>query len=726
VVGVTQILALGRGGNLGERVVNYADDVTFALLNPDQATSIEDTTALLMIFIATLAWYVAHNAVWHVFRIDRVWRVILPPGLLLLAIIWQYEGSLNLDPFVIFFALMALLLIVRSHVDAREYEWYRNKVRVRDAQLMRQYFLRAGAALALLCVIFAWVLPAGSDDANQDRVEEFLESLSDITDSFGDLFSPVQNSGVSSAEFYGGDRLDLGGAIELGERDVIRVDVPDIGQRYYWRSTAYDTYVGGSWQHNRAVRATKEDGGLELNLGDTLARQNITQTVELLLPTSGLIYAAPQPQEFVDVGVRVELDCVTAPSSFECVNDGLQADASITRAFETIREGDEYTVVSSVSIATADQLRTASTTYPDWVTAKYLQGTEQVPRLQGLATEIVNQSGAVTPYDQAKAIERWLRFNITYNESIPFPPADQDPVEWVVFEWKQGYCNYYATAMVMMLRWQGIPARMSAGFSQGEIDPVTGDYLVREVDAHTWVEVYFPEYGWVNFEPTANEQEIQRDGDTSPSEPPPDFATTSTPPPPTVTPTPQPSFTPTAQDSGIVPQETQQNEQLLQPSMTPTPTLTPTPQATPIPLQDTQIDSDSGSSILQFLAILGLIVLVLLTVGTVVFAFMVWWVEHRGLGGLSMVDKAYARLKIYGEWIGVTFPADHTPHERRSNLVKAVPEGKTPISGITKRYVENRFAPPQQRALNEQEVIKDWQEARTAFIRRRIKKLFRR
>src|SRR5262249_32722412 len=113
-------------------------------------------------------------------------------------------------------------------------------------------------------------------------------------------------------------------------------------------------------------------------------------------------------------------------------------------------------------------------------------------RTIGLAQDIVRAAGATTRYDKAKAIEHWLRSHIKYNESIALPPNNQDPVDWVLFDKKEGYCTYYASAMIVMLRILDIPARMAAGFAQGDNTPGTALYTVRERDAHTWVEVYFP------------------------------------------------------------------------------------------------------------------------------------------------------------------------------------------------------------------------------------------
>jgi hypothetical protein len=113
-----------------------------------------------------------------------------------------------------------------------------------------------------------------------------------------------------------------------------------------------------------------------------------------------------------------------------------------------------------------------------------------------------------------QTITDYLRANITYTTSLPIPPDGQDPVLWVLFDYKKGFCNYYASAEVLMLRSVGIPARMAVGFAQGQY--INGEYIVRQRDAHAWPEVYFPGVGWVEFEPTVIQDALVRP--TAPSQ----------------------------------------------------------------------------------------------------------------------------------------------------------------------------------------------------------------
>lgn len=682
-----------------------------------------------VVFLSILFWFLGHNAAWHVFRVDRVWRVIVPTGLVIITNQFYYTGDNTLDIYLILFVIFALLLLIRSHIETREYDWFIH--RVSFPNYVRRTFFQAGGVLAIMLVIAAWSAPAGKDDKSLDRVQDLLsgEIFADLAELWNRIFSSIEGHGIATTDYYGGNDLPIDGPIQLGDAPVMYVQAPE-GPRYYWRSTVYDLYGLDDgkwrWRHIRTVRAVTDEPSLVINIGETVigARREVNQTITLLMPASRLVYAAPQPVEF-KLPVKADLDCV---EDFEtqCINERKEADVAIVEARETLRRGDHYTVRSSISTASAAQLRTAKTTYPSWVQRLYLQGANEVsPRIRDLAVEIVTAAGAQTPYDRAYAIETWLRTYIQYNESIPTPPRGRDPMEWFLFETREGYCNYYATSMILMLRAQGIPARLAAGFAMGAWDQERGAYLVRERDAHTWVEVYFPDYGWVEFEPTADEAPIDRDDEYMP----PAILPTVTPPP-TFTPIPTPTTTPAAPtaDAGANASPTSPAQNPFQPS-TPTPTPTPAPTGTPIPPpEEEHIGGSGGTDILQIVLLtLGIIALII-TAFVVIGLFLVWYVEYRGLGGLNIVQRAYARMGIYGRWIGVRLVESATPDERRWSLVDEVPTGESPINAITRAYIEDRYAAPavvdSRAEVNDSIADQAWPDARWTFIRHKLRQRF--
>ena len=160
--------------------------------------------------------------------------------------------------------------------------------------------------------------------------------------------------------------------------------------------------------------------------------------------------------------------------------------------------GNSYVVEADVLVADEASLRAAPRDYPPAIVERYLQIPPSLPdRVYGLAAELV--AGAGNPYDMAVAVESYLR-EMEYSGLPIFLPNEADAVDYFLFEARESYSDYFASAMAMMLRTQGVPTRLVLGFGPGEIDPE--GYVVRDSDNHSWPEVYFPGLGWAPFEPT--------------------------------------------------------------------------------------------------------------------------------------------------------------------------------------------------------------------------------
>jgi hypothetical protein len=199
-------------------------------------------------------------------------------------------------------------------------------------------------------------------------------------------------------------------------------------------------------------------------------------------------------------------------------------DISMLELNDELFSGERYQVFYEVKNVTVRDLRDAGVNYPDWVLQQYLQlPAEITPRTRALAKDIT--TGLTNPYEITQAITTYLRKNYTYSRVIPPLPVNQEVLDWFLFDLKEGFCNYYASAEVILLRSLGIPARVVAGYAQGDTvsqQPTPGlvpeareafgpqVYQVREKDAHAWLQVYFPNIGWVEFEPTTSVREISR------------------------------------------------------------------------------------------------------------------------------------------------------------------------------------------------------------------------
>lgn len=676
------------------------------------------------LLVGMLFWMLGFNAAWHVFRIDRVWRVILPPAIILLTNAVFYNGTNSLEPSMIGFMFVALMLVAHSSLDEREWDWYSHGIRV--PRRLRGQFLRVGAVLAAVAVITAWIIPTNSLQQQLDNFQEFMRSdpLRDLNEVWSRLFQSVEAEGPTSADYYGSDSLNLTGAIRLGDQEVLIVQAPT-DRRYYWRSRVFDTYELGQWSSGASIRLTTPQSPLSIVLEADRAREAVEQLHTVAMRSTRLVYGAPQLQS-VDLATRTYLSYI-----YQNV-DASPMNVSAVRPIQPLVRGEQYTVTSLMSIATADELRAAGTAYPDWIInhPQYLRASPNVigERTRALAQQIVDEAAASTPYDKAKALERWLRQNIAYNETIPTPPAGLDPIEWFLFDIQEGYCNYYATAMITMLRAQGIPSRMAAGFAQGTYDAARGEFIVRERDAHTWVEAYFPGYGWIEFEPTSAQSPLTRDGDQSLPEDAqfqPLEATATFTPTPTIPPSATPS--PTLDASQPTPTPDPQEVQST-PTITPTPTPSPTPTPVIVPTRPAPLTPPPRDPLAFILPALGTFLLIVLVVMLLlaIAVFLYWWWEWRGLRGMSPISRAYSRLERYARLIGIRFAGQETPEERRRKVAQNLPQAERPVTAITRLYTSERYGP--QRSADDIERREEtanaaWGETRGRILRRWLRRL---
>jgi hypothetical protein len=268
---------------------------------------------------------------------------------------------------------------------------------------------------------------------------------------------------------------------------------------------------------------------------------------------------------------------------------------------------------------------------------------------------------------------------------------------------------------------------MAAGFAQGTFDAELGAYVITERDAHTWVEAYFPGYGWIEFEPTAAQAPLTREGDNVFSQQ--EVA------PPEATFTPQPTFTPlptnTPEPTSTPDAPTPQDDSFIPPTPTITPTFTPTPTVTPviIPTQPAPIPRQSESSLESILSGLlksfFLLVFLVVVIGSTLI-YLYWWWEWRGMKGLSPVARAYARLNRYLGLLGLHFGQQHTPEERRRQIVRNIPKAERPVTAITRLYTTERYGPgyrhPAEAQRNREIADDAWPDARKNILTRWLRR----
>jgi hypothetical protein len=291
--------------------------------------------------------------------------------------------------------------------------------------------------------------------------------------------------------------------IKTGEFPAVPDQTAITAPRYYWRSTVYDRYVGSGWITSGDIAQTvPAETPLIPGLlsGYRVVHMDVKMAeAEGKLFWSGILFN-------VNVPVSVIWRVKPPTDLFADQTALLHSDMFAAISQATAYQADVY-----VPTTTTEQLRNAPDTYPTDIRDRYLVLPVSIPeRVHSLARDITN--GISNPYDKAKAIESYLRKNYPYDLKVPGPPEGGDVADYFLFDLKKGYCDYYASTMVVLARYNGLPARFVSGYAPGYYDAAKAQYIVRELDAHSWVEIYFPNIGWVEFEPTGSINEIERAG----------------------------------------------------------------------------------------------------------------------------------------------------------------------------------------------------------------------
>src|SRR5882762_10093097 len=311
-------------------------------------------------------------------------------------------------------------------------------------------------------------------------------------------FSPSLMTGFT-------ENVELGqiGEIKRNSTVVMRVQTgKPIGyDRLRWRGIALTTFDGWRW-------STLDRGAQKLYTGDAGWIQAGDSPQKTATPDPGMIYTVYLEPIATDA-IFVPGKVISLKGNFNGENNNSFNAIRRTYIFRDstdtlLKPFHDYSAIRYAGFSllpplNAAKLRAASTDYsPDIIEAN-LQLPSLDPRIPELAKEITKN--ARTPFDKALAIESYLHNRFTYTLNLAGKPGD-DPLAHFLFETRAGHCEYFASAMTIMLRTLGVPSREVNGFLPGEYNDLGGDYIVRASDAHSWVEVYFPGMDWQTFDPT--------------------------------------------------------------------------------------------------------------------------------------------------------------------------------------------------------------------------------
>jgi transglutaminase-like putative cysteine protease len=360
---------------------------------------------------------------------------------------------------------------------------------------MRSVGVVAAAALALAIAVFA-IMPRvpvsmvrslpfrmspGAQPAPADRIQN--PSLPDAT-------TDGQVVDFSSTGYPGfSDVMDLRARGQLSDDVVFRVRSPF---PQLWRAEVFDTYDGSLWtesRHHLIPLVSTDGGGYDVpgSNGFNGPTKQLVQTFFIDQTQPNVLFGAAQPQT------------VYFPSG------ALRTDADLSiRAPIFLDQGLVYSVESAVPAVSSGELAQLPPMRHlprHGYYARFLQLPEELPeRDRRLADQIT--AGARNEYAAVMAVQSWLQTNTRYDLTVPREPNGVDAVDNFLFNTRRGFCEHIASAMAVLLRAEGIPTRVVTGYGPGERNPFTGYYDVRYSDAHAWVEVFYPQLGWIPYDPT--------------------------------------------------------------------------------------------------------------------------------------------------------------------------------------------------------------------------------
>jgi transglutaminase-like putative cysteine protease len=589
--------------------------------------------ALFLLLLAATAFLVGYLGAWFVYRDGTAWWPLVVAGSILVI---NVSYAPELLAYVLPFAAAAVLLISRVNLHHHEEAWYARGLRYTPGVWSRT--LPVMIVLATGVTAFGWYMPEIPPQPKVLSAIGEVAPIQRVQDEFNRVFRGIRGRGSALPSISGfSDSLALSGNFSLANYPILRVFS---SESHYWRAIVYERYTGQGWDSGRSTQTVPLPSNTILPGTAFEARTEVTQTIELIQPRGDVLVGAGQIKS---------VDIPTIGTLLRGTQDSRNSQYYLSDITELrssdLAPGKRYTIVSLVSQATPDLLRNAGSLnpYPREVVSRYTALPPIPSRVQALTLDLTRNQATV--YDKARAVETYLR-TFRYSTQVNPPPTGRDAVDYFLFEMKQGYCDYFATAMTVMLRDIGIPSRVVSGYAAGERSSPSDPFVIRDSNAHSWVEVYFPRYGWIEFDPTPGGAAYAVGVNSG-----------------EITPAPQP--------------------EAVQPD-----TNSPTePEQLPIDIGSTSgLTGGSGGGILDLAQSVGL---ALLAVG-LVFATLagIWFARFAGLPAPA---AAYARTTQLASILGWRPRMNETPHEYASRLGQEAPSARPALRQIVDAFVALRF-----------------------------------
>jgi hypothetical protein len=491
-----------------QNLLGLADRLRLWLHNFGTSTIIVDPGITSLVWGLAL-WLVSGWAAWIYRRRAALGLALLPATVLLIYNVYYTNSKDGLLWLVLTGGGWIVLQGLDSYMKAR-HRWQARQLGQTEIEpLLASVTLLLAAGLMLA----GGLLPSVSIKSISTTFQHIFQSTPNhnVAESLGLQQTPAVFLHTGSAGIGLSDTHGIGPGPQLSQQVLMYVSVagyvppppPSAAEHanpvapelsYYWRSQTYDTYNGHVWIANTAQTLSLAANSPYHPDLKTLpgTDQLVTQSVTRLQPMDGAIFVA---------GDLLSVDH-TSVGAWRTPGDLVDARTN----------SNTFTARSIIPFVTAAQLRSTGGKYPASV-QNYLSLPDELPgRVRNLAIRLtINQP---SPYDQVMAIQAYMR-QFPYSLQVPGSPDNRDVADYFLFDLQKGYCDYFATTMAVMVRAAGIPARLVTGFSTGSYDYQNGRFVVVQANAHSWVEVYFPGIGWVEFEPTPNMPPFPRPGEAA-------------------------------------------------------------------------------------------------------------------------------------------------------------------------------------------------------------------
>ncbi len=622
-------------------------------------TSSDDS--IFLFFITALGYLLAYTSAWLVYRTRKPWLVVLANAIVLLINLSNIDDGYIV--FLVVFLIASLLLLLRFNLYESSTYWKRKGLRCSDD--LGWEFMQAGALISIGILIFAWLLPWGYiNDAASQIWSADNNPWVQLENTWNRL---VSVEGGVNASNHGNftDTLVLGGNPNLNNDIVFTVKTSDANQYdQYLQSLSYATYNERSgWSVGSTQALSLQANQVAVNSSQDLrpVQQNIT-------------VVNPPGEQFAYLFGASQIASTNQAAQL-LIDKANGLVISWLRPSGKLAAGNKYSVTSYVSAADIKTLRSVPlpvnapaftpapnnpdieppvTYYDPGILQTYLQLPKNLdPNIKILAENITHQ--APTMYDKAVALESYFHSHYTYNANMSVPRG-QEPVSWFLFRNNShtGFCNYFSTAMTIMARELGIPARVVEGYTNGKYDVKQNQWVIRGTDAHSWVQIYFAGYGWVNFEPSASFSSFTR---------------------PVVS-----SNTVASTGGSTSPQASgNRNRQARLPEETGS--------------VGPSLNSNSSQQQAQLRQTISLtfVSLVLLCLFGLV-CFSIWW--RRLYRGYSLSSQVYGRVVKLANWAGIPLKPSQTPYEYMQTLAEATPGEALTLERLGDIYVRDRWADP--------------------------------